>query len=52
MAKVKEGNFQNEKGRGGILLFIGNKVQHSKQWDQPEQATWHVSKDEKPHTKK
>ena len=51
MAKVKEGNFQNEKGRGGILLFIGNKVQHSKQWDQPEQATWHVSKDKKPHTK-
>ena len=51
MAEVKEGNFQNEKGRGGIQLFIGNKVQHSKRQDQPKQATWHASKDERLHTK-
>ena len=36
MTSVRKENFQNEKGRRGILLFLGNKVQHLKRQDQPE----------------
>ena len=49
--KVKEGNFQNAKGRGGIQLFIDSKVQHSKRHNQPRQAMWRASKDERLHSK-
>ena len=42
MRDVKEGNFRNVKGRGGILLFTSSRLWHLKQHDQPKRDTWHT----------
>ena len=42
MRSVKEGNFTNVKGNGGILLFIGHGLRHLKRHSQLESDTWHV----------
>ena len=42
MRRVREGNFRNVKGNGGILLFIGHGFRHLKRHSQPESDTWHV----------
>ena len=41
---VKGGNFRNVKGRGGILIFIGSKLNHLKRHNQPKCDTWHTPK--------
>ena len=39
MTNVKEENFRNVTGKGGILLFIGNEDWYLKRCDQPGEAT-------------
>ena len=43
MRKLKEGNFRNVKGSGGIPLFIGRKSRYLKQHSQLKGDTWHVA---------
>ena len=39
---VKEENFRNVKGRGGIQLFISSGLWHLKRHDQPTSDMWHT----------
>ena len=42
MTNVKEENFRNVNGRGGIELFISNELWHLKRHDQPKGDMWHT----------
>ena len=42
MTNVKEENFRNVNGRGGIELFISNGLRHLKRHDQPKGDMWHT----------
>ena len=42
--KLKEGNFRNVRGTGGILLFIGRKLRYLKWRNQSKSDTWHAPK--------
>ena len=47
MRKLKEGNFINVKGSGGILLFIGRKFRYLKRHSQLKSDMWHVPRKNK-----
>ena len=43
----EEGNFRNEEGNEGILLFIGNGPWHLKQHNKWMGDMWHASRSDK-----
>ena len=47
MRKLKEGNFRNVKGSGGIPLFICRKSRYLKRRSQLGSDTWHVPRKNK-----